>query len=68
MSTLRHILRIASQALPAAGIDCLLIGGFAVNYYGYGTPEIYRLVANQSEDENYGTHWNDRRARPVAER
>ena len=29
------IFRIVSEKLPAAGIDCLLIGGFAVNHYGY---------------------------------
>ena len=30
-----RILSIASHDLPSAGIDCLLIGGFAVNHYGY---------------------------------
>jgi len=29
------VFRIASSVLPAAGAECLLIGGFAVNYYGY---------------------------------
>lgn len=29
------ILQIVSRDLPAAGINCLLIGGFAVNHYGY---------------------------------
>jgi len=32
---LDDILRIASSELPAGGVECLLIGGFAVNYYGY---------------------------------
>lgn len=32
---LDNILRVASKDLPAAGVDCLLIGGFAVNHYGY---------------------------------
>jgi hypothetical protein len=27
--------RLASTDLPAAGVQCLLIGGFAVNHYGY---------------------------------
>jgi len=31
MSNLDRILEIASRQLPAAGVDCLLIGGFAVN-------------------------------------
>lgn len=29
------ILSVAAQELPNAGVDCLLIGGFAVNHYGY---------------------------------
>jgi len=35
MQTLNTILDIASKQLPAAGVDCILIGGFAVDYYGY---------------------------------
>ena len=35
MTNLDRILEIASRDLPAAGIDHLLIGGFAVNHYGY---------------------------------
>ena len=35
MKDLETILEIASCQLSAAGVDCLLIGGFAVNYYGY---------------------------------
>jgi hypothetical protein len=35
MSVLDEILDIAATALPAAGVRCLLVGGFAVNYYGY---------------------------------
>jgi len=35
MTELDNIFDIASQQLPAKGIDCLLIGGFAVNHYGY---------------------------------
>jgi len=35
MKSLDTILDMAANQLPAAGIDCLLIGGFAVNYYGY---------------------------------
>ena len=35
MTNLDKILDVASRQLPAAGVDCLLIGGFAVNHYGY---------------------------------
>ena len=35
MSNLDEVFEIVSQQLPAAGVDCLLIGGFAVNHYGY---------------------------------
>ena len=35
MKALETILDIASRKLPESGIDCILIGGFAVNYYGY---------------------------------
>ncbi len=35
MTNLDTILALASGQLPKAGVDCLLIGGFAVNYYGY---------------------------------
>jgi hypothetical protein len=35
MTTLETILDIASKRLPDAGVDCILIGGFAVNYHGY---------------------------------
>lgn len=29
------IVRLVAEKLPTAGVDCLLIGGFAVNHYGY---------------------------------
>ncbi len=29
------IFKIISETLPEAGVGCLLIGGFAVNHYGY---------------------------------
>lgn len=35
MNVFETILEIASSRLPEAGVDCLLIGGYAVNYYGY---------------------------------
>ncbi len=35
MMTLSNILDMVSRRLTDAGVDCLLIGGFAVNYHGY---------------------------------
>ncbi|MDD5678927.1 MAG: nucleotidyl transferase AbiEii/AbiGii toxin family protein [Kiritimatiellae bacterium] len=35
MTNLKTILDVASRQLPAEGVDCILIGGFAVNYHGY---------------------------------
>jgi hypothetical protein len=35
MTTLETILDVASRQLSEAGVDCILIGGFAVNYHGY---------------------------------
>ena len=35
MTNLEKVLDVASRQLPAAGIVCILIGGFAVNYHGY---------------------------------
>ena len=47
---LMTILDVASRQLSAAGIDCILIGGFAVNYYGYtrNTLDVdFMIVAQQ---------------------
>lgn len=44
------ILDVASRQLSAAGVDCILIGGFAVNYYGYtrNTLDVdFMIVAQQ---------------------
>lgn len=30
-----YVFETISETLPEAGVDCLLIGGFAVNHYGY---------------------------------
>jgi hypothetical protein len=35
MAPLDDILAIAARKLPEEGIECILIGGFAVNHYGY---------------------------------
>lgn len=32
---LNLVFEIVSTKLPVAGVDCLLVGGFAVNHYGY---------------------------------
>ena len=34
-SDLDAVFAIVAEILPAAGIECLLIGGFAVNFHGY---------------------------------
>lgn len=50
--TPKRILQIVSRDLPAAGIDCLLIGGFAVNHYGYtrNTLDIdFMIIADQAD-------------------
>ena len=47
---LMAVLDVASRQLPAAGADCILIGGFAVNYYGYtrNTLDVdFMIVAQQ---------------------
>jgi len=35
MTSLDAILSLTSRQLPEAGVNVVLIGGFAVNYYGY---------------------------------
>lgn len=52
MSDFQHILSVVSRNLVDAGIDCLLIGGFAVNYYGYTRNTLdldFMIVGNQVE-------------------
>lgn len=46
------ILAIVSDALPSASVDCLLIGGFAVNYYGYtrNTLDVDLMMAGDKLD------------------
>ena len=48
---LKTLFSIVSKKLPEAGIDFLLIGGFAVNYYGYArnTLDVDFMVADESE-------------------
>ena len=50
MTNLETILNVASRQLPAAGVECILIGGFAVNYHGYtrNTLDVdFMIVAQQ---------------------
>lgn len=50
MKNLDKVFNIVSKQMPTAGIDCLLIGGFAVNYYGYtrNTLDVdFMIVAQQ---------------------
>jgi hypothetical protein len=52
MTDLDTILTLAAEQLPAAGVECLLIGGFAVNYHGYtrNTLDVdFMIVADQLE-------------------
>lgn len=52
MTNTDAILAIASGELPAAGVDCLLIGGFAVNHYGYtrNTLDVDLMIAAEKLD------------------
>lgn len=50
MTDLGTIMEVASRQLPTAGVDCLLVGGFAVNYHGYtrNTLDVdFMIVAEQ---------------------
>jgi hypothetical protein len=52
MPNLDTIFDVASRRLPAEGVDCLLIGGFAVNYHGYtrNTLDVdFMVVAGQAD-------------------
>ena len=49
---LDEVLGLAATTLPAAGVKCLLIGGFAVNHYGYtrNTLDIDFMIASDQAD------------------
>lgn len=52
MPDLDTIFDVASRRLPAEGVECLLIGGFAVNYHGYtrNTLDVdFMVVAGQAD-------------------
>jgi len=42
-----RVLDLISRELPAAGVECLLVGGMAVNHYGYtrGTLDVDLMIA-----------------------
>lgn len=46
------ILRVVAEQFPAAGVDCLLVGGFAVNHYGYtrNTLDVDFMMAGEQLD------------------
>jgi hypothetical protein len=52
-SDLDAVFAIVAETLPAVGIDCLLIGGFAVNFYGYSrsTLDIDLMILADRRDE-----------------
>lgn len=52
MTTLATIMDIGSRRLPAAGVDCVLVGGFAVNYHGYtrNTLDVDFMIAAEHLD------------------
>jgi hypothetical protein len=62
MRHLDTILALAARDLPAHGVDCLLIGGFAVNHHGYtrNTLDVDFMIAmkifalSQSVDRRMG--------------
>src|ERR1035437_7617801 len=49
---LMTVLDVASRQLSAVGMDCILIGGFAVNYYGYtrNTLDVDFMIVTQQFD------------------
>ncbi len=46
-----HVFEVVAQRLPEAGIEFLMIGGHAVNYYGFvrATQDIDFMVAASDE-------------------
>ena len=68
---LQAVFDVVANTLPAAGVECLLIGGFAVNHYGYtrNTSDVDVLIAAELRDSvrrvmrqsgftNYAIHEN----------
>lgn len=53
ITELAAIFTLAAETLPAAGITCLLIGGFAVNHYGYtrNTLDVDLMIVSERRDD-----------------
>jgi hypothetical protein len=53
VSGLDEILELASKDLPSAGVTCLLVGGFAVNHYGYtrNTLDVDFMIVSERVDD-----------------
>ena len=51
-SELHVVFDLAATALPAVGVQCLLVGGFAVNHYGYtrNTLDIDWMIMGEDRD------------------
>jgi hypothetical protein len=49
---LRDVFRVVADVLEPSGIDCLLVGGFAVNHYGYSRSTLdvdFMIVADKQD-------------------
>jgi len=54
MSTgIDHAFEVVTQHLPRAGIECVMVGGHAVNHYGYAraTQDVDFMIASTSADK-----------------
>ncbi len=51
-SELDKVFKVVSRELPEAGVDCLMIGGHAVNHYGFtrATKDVDFMIASSDED------------------
>jgi len=49
---LQAVFDMVANALPAAGVECLLVGGFAVNHYGYtrSTLDVDLMIVAEQKD------------------
>ncbi|MDD5704293.1 MAG: nucleotidyltransferase [Kiritimatiellae bacterium] len=52
-NTLQDVFRVVADVLAPAGTDCLLIGGFAVNHYGFSrsTLDIDLMILDDRRDD-----------------
>ena len=49
---LQTVFDVVANKLPAAGVECLLVGGFAVNHYGYtrNTLDVDWMIVSEQRD------------------